>query len=397
MPQLSLLLLLAGLAAAPAPQDPAPAPQAATGPQKRQKPGYGGIVGSVDPRWMSRAESRKVLAEFGGITLINAWQGTWIWINEQTPEEDVLLAAEDGRGAALNALTALSMSGNGSGIRSGAQRDPYRKLTRALRSVQTEAGAYVASSAPERALDQALAVHCIAEATISNPVDALFDHNQRGVDALLEMRGEDGLWHVGGAEDGPVDAVANGVAAYALYTAYDAGAAIDPAVFESLAAWSAKAPIEGADDGEKATNAVSILCARIFASQALERGLKDDARARELLAAVDAWLPRAAEGERPASDGQAVRNDFAYLASVALYQADNVRWNRLYTWIAEQAIEDTSSVEGTVEGSATQTSNGGLPAGHNGRLPKGALASSALRVLQMQSSFREPSLGTFAN
>ncbi|HVS19992.1 MAG TPA: hypothetical protein VMT18_15410 [Planctomycetota bacterium] len=395
MSQLSLLLALAGLAVAPAPQDPQPVPQPEQVPQAGGQRGYGGIVGTQDARWMARSESRKVLGEFGGKALLDAWQGTWIWLSEQAPDEDVLMAAEDGRGVALNALCALSMSGNGSGIRSGAQRDPYRVLTRTLRALQdAESGAYVAKDAKEAALDQALAVHCMAEATITNPVQALFDHNQRGVDALLAMRGEDELWHVGGKQDGPVDALATGTAAYALLTALDAGAEIAPEVFAPIAAWSAEAKAQGDDEAERAVATVAILTARIFAHQGLAQGLKDDARVRELLAALDPWLPSPGSDAQPASDGLAARNDFAYLASVALYQADNVRWNRLFTWIAEHAVADTGAVP---TGPIVVSANDGLPAAQNGRLPSGAVATTALRMLQLQSAFREPALAVFAN
>lgn len=391
MSQLSLLLALAGLAASPAPQDPQPAP-----PKQAQDEGYGGLVGTLDRRWQSRSESRKVLAEYGGKSLVDAWQGTWLWLNTQIPAEDALMPAEDDRAVGVTSLCALSMSGNGSGIRSGAQFREYRILTRAMRALQDkETGAYVKADAPEAALDQALAVHCMAEATITNPVEALFTHNQKGVDALLALRGEDGLWHAGGKKDGAVDAVATGVAAYALSTAKDAGAEIDPDVFSAIADWSAKSEPAGADEPVRATETVAMLLARIFAFEGLGQGLKGDERVQELLTAVGAWLPEPSSEGEPGSDGMARNNDFAYLASVALYQADNRRWDRLYSWIADQAIEDTDSR--TEDVGALAGANDGLPAGENGRMPKGMHATTALRLLQMVSSFREPSLGVFAN
>lgn len=391
MSQISLFVALAGLALTPAPQDPQPQPAPAPA-QGTGKDDYGGQVGTQDPRWMARVETKKILFESGGKSLMDAWQGAWIWLNGQTPKEDALMPAEDGRGVALSSICALSMSGNGSGIRSGAQKLQYRVLTRALRALQdAETGSYVAEDAPERALDQALAVHCIAEATISHPVEALLEHNRKGVAALLDLRGEDGLWHRGGkptAEGekpapGPVDAYATGVAAYALYTAKDAGAEIDAEVFESIAGWSDTARIEGADDGEKAANAVGILAARIWAHAALERKLADDARKAELLTAIDGWLPKPPSDGKPAGTAAVERNDFVFLASAALYQADNLRWNRLYTWIRERAVAD---IGGDASGAK------GCPAAPNGRLPAGAVATTALRILQMQSVVREPAL-----
>ena len=387
MLQLSLLL---ALAAAPAPQDPEPGPQPAQGVVKPKR-GYEGLLGSKDPRFMSRSESRKVLAEYGGKSLLDAWQGSWIWLGNQTPEDDVLLPAEDGRGVALNALCALSMSGNGTSIRAGATFRQYRVLTRTLRALQVaDTGAYVASGAPEAALDQALAVHCIAEATISHPVEALFGHNQSGVDALLAMRGDDGLWHAGDA----VDALTTGVATYALYTAMAAGAEIAPDVFETIVAWTDEVEPTGADDAERAVATAAALTACIFAHQALDRGLKDDARVAALLGGLDPFLPTPGSDAAPATDGLAAHNDFAYLASVALYQADNVRWNRLYRWVAEHAVADTTQSDSDAP---FVQANEGLPAGDNGRLPEGALATTALRILQLQSSFREPALEVFAN
>lgn len=384
MLQLSLLVALAGLALAPSPQDPAPQP----GPAPAKKEGYGGMVGTQDPRWMARSETRKVLFESGGKSLLDAYEGTWTWLSAQTPEADALMPAEDGRGVALSAICALSMSGNGSGIRAGAQKPQFRVLTRALRTLQdVETGSYVAVDAPERALDQALAVHCIAEAAITHPVDVMFEHNRKGVAALLALRGEDELWHVGGQPDGPVDAFTTGVAAYALFTAHDAGAELGPEVFEPIAAWSAKAALEGADEGARATAAVGVLAARIFAHEGLGQNLADDARVAELLAQIDTWLPKRPSDDKPAEPGQAERNDFTYLASVALYQADAVRWNRLYTWIREQAVAEAAPIK---------ADNEGFPAGKNGRLPAGAVATTGLRLLQIQSAVREPALDVFA-
>jgi hypothetical protein len=399
MSQLSLLVALAGLAFAPAPQDPQPEPAPAPAQDDDEKTGYGGMLGVPDPRWMARGETKKILFETGGEGLMNAWMGTWNWLSEQTPQTDALMSAEDGRGVALSAICALSMSGNGSGIRSGAQKKQFRVLTRALRALQdAESGAYVGADAPERALDQALAVHCIAEATITHPVDVMFAHNAKGVAALLALRGEDGLWHVPGkpaaqgepAEASPaggVDAFTTGVAAYALYTAMDAGAEIEPEVFESIARWSETAALDGADEGARAANAIGVLCARIFAHQGLGRKLADDARVDALLARLDAWLPKPADEGQPAEAGMAQRNDFAYLASVALYQADNLRWNRLYNWIAARAVAEAPD---------KPAENKGYPAGENGRLPAGAVATTALRMLQMQSVVREPALDVFA-
>lgn len=396
MLQLSSFVALAGLALAPAPQDPAPQP-APTPAQGTGKEDYGGNVGTQDARWMARVETKKILFEAGGKSLMDAWLGSWIWLNAQTPKEDALMPAEDDRGVALSAVCALSMSGNGSGIRSGAQMRPYRVLTRALRSLQdAETGAYVAEGAPERSLDQALAVHCIAEATITHPVEALHQHNRKGVEALLDLRGEDGLWHLAGkpasAEGekpapGPVDAFTTGLATYALYTAKDAGAELGAEVFESIAAWSEKASIEGADDGERAANAVGILAARIWSHAGLDRKLSDDARVAELLTAIDAWLPEPPSDGKPAWAASVERNDYVYLASVALYQADNLRWNRLYNWIRERAVADTG---------ADPTGAKGCPAAPNGRLPAGAVGTTALRILQMQSVVREPALKVFA-
>jgi hypothetical protein len=392
MPQLSLLVALAGLAFVPAPQDPAPQPAPAPAPaQGGGKDDYGGVVGTQDPRWMARIETRKVLFESGGKSLMDAWQGAWIWLNGQTPEQDALMPAEDGRGVGLSALCALSMSGNGSGIRSGAQKLQFRVLTRALRNLQdAESGSYVAEDAPERALDQALAVHCIAEAAISHPVEALQEHNRKGVAALLALRGQDGLWHVGPAPkpDEPpaaraVDAYTTGLATYALYTAKDGGAEIEAEVFESIASWSDTAKIGGADEGARAADAVGILTARIWSHAALERKLDGDARTQELLKSIDAWLPEPPSDGKPAGTARVERNDFVYLASVALYQADNLRWNRLYTWIRDRAVADLG---GDTSGAR------GCPAAPNGRLPSGAVATTALRILQMQSAVREPAL-----
>lgn len=388
MTQLSILVALAGLSLAPAPQDPAPGPAPAPAQGEGKKGGYGGVVGTQDPRWIARSETKKIMFEAGGKPLMDAWQGLWVWISAQTPEQDALMAAEDGRGVALSAICALSMSGNGSGIRSGAQKSKFRVLTRALRALQdAETGSYVAGDAPERALDQALAVHCMAEATISHPVAALFEHNRKGVEALLALRGEDGLWHVGGDKTGPVDAFVTGVAAYALFTAKDGSADLAAEVFEPIAAWSEKAAIEGAEDGARAANAAGVLCARIFAHAGLEKKLADDARVDELLETIDAWLPAPPSDAKPADAGEAERGDFTYLASVALYQADNVRWNRLYTWIRERSVADAGPNPAEFKGCA---------AGDNGRLPKGALATTALRMLQMQSAVREPALDVFA-
>ena len=265
------------------------------------------------------------------------------------------------------------------------QRLQFRVLTRALRSElgnpSSEGEGPAAAGQPEFALDSALAVEALAEALISNPVENLLAEVQFATDGLLALRPPDALWHHGGDAAQPVDTLVTGLAAYGLYTAMDAGVTVEPVVFEKIAGWSDAAKPAGADDAERAVDIAALLCARTYSYQGLGRSLKEDAVVADLLVAIDAYLPSAD------SAGQAARNDFAFLATVALYQADNLRWNRLLRWSVAEALNDAGQ---------RKDGNNGFPSGANGRLPSGELATTALRMLQLQSVVREPALSCYA-
>jgi hypothetical protein len=385
------LLFSLSLAALGAPQDIGPVPETPTAQEPAPK---SSIIAPLDRRWRARKEVKKDLFEAGGQALVDHYQAAWIWLSAQTPAEG-LMPSEEGRAVGVSALAALSMTGNSSGLLSGAQKDQLRVLVRGMRAVQdAESGAIGPKEAPEFLLDHALALHALAEAQFTNPIPVNQNAAQKAVDALVAARSEDGVWHVGGKADKDVDALVTGIAAYALYTADDGGSTVDPAVYQAIAEWSAKAAqIEPSADAEGATTAAAILCARIFAHQGSGQSLSKDESLSRLLAAMRPYLSsldtkdKAADAKAADAKVTVLTNDFAYLGSVVLYQADSIAWNQLF-----RAIQARSLKEAVAEGEH----KGAIPAGPNGRLPKGILATTSLRLLQLQSGKREPALSCFA-
>jgi len=380
-------LLFSLLAALGAPQDIGPVPEAPTAQEPEAK--RSNIIAPLDRRWRFRKEVKKDLFEAGGQALVDHYQATWIWLSAQTPAEG-LMPSEEGRAVGVSALAALSMTGNASGLLSGAQRTQLKVLVQAMRAAQdAKSGAIGPTEAPEFLLDHALALHALAEAQFTNPIPVNQNAAQKAVDALVAARSEDGLWHVGGKADKEVDALVTGIAAYALYTADDGGSTVDPAVYQAIAEWSAKAAqIEPSADPEVATTAAAILCARIFAHQGSGQSLSKDESLSRLLAAMRPYLSSLDTKDKAAdAEVTVLTNDFAYLGSVVLYQADSIAWNQLF-----RAIQSRSPKEAVAEGEH----KGAIPAGPNGRLPKGMLATTSLRLLQLQSGKREPALSCFA-
>jgi len=286
------------------------------------------------------------------------------------------------------------MTGMGSNVVAGFGRPALRDCVRALRSWQDEESGAIGD--PEREgylLEQALATLALSEAyyTDEKPVQETAAH--KAATALLAARAEDGLWHVDGEDEAPVDALVTSLAGYALFVGRDAGVDLPDQAFERILAWTdvvaeqAQALAEGEELGrEDALLYAGALVARLFCAQAIERPLSEDAAVKRLAGVVAAQVP-----EAPAIDSEwtapprIVEADFAFLASLGLHQADNVAWGRCSRWFTALFLEQVEQLE---EGELV----GHFPAGDTGRLPGGALGTTALRVLEMQSGVREPSL-----
>ncbi len=334
-------------------------------------------IGSQHPKWVTRKRIGKGLMETGGPELVAMYQQGVAWLAAQAGEQG--FPAEDGREVGLNALASLALLGDSCTTRSGGYRRQLGQSIRFLRGQPSEQGAAPAKEpAPVSALDQALKLHTLSESFLSNQMPVEQTAAAAALEELLGARSEDGLWHAGGKADGPVDALACGLAGYALFAARDSAIIVPDQAFEALLEWSAKA-----EAGEGDARTAAILTARIFSSAGLRRSLVGDERVGELVALIGRNVPApGAKGEEPPARPEITFDPlFAYLATLCLYQADSQAWGRLNRWLLgrskEQQIQEKDAL-------------GSWPAAEPGELPAGNAATTALRLLAIQCSFREP-------
>ncbi len=335
------------------------------------------MIGSQHPKWAPRKRISKELTETGGVELVAMYRNGIAWLAARGGETG--FPCEEGREVGLNALVSLTLLGDSSTTRSGAYRRQLAPAIRLLRGKEAQGSEEDAKQAAAvNALDQALKVHALSESFLSNQLPVEEKAVSAAVATLIELRSEDGLWHEGDKAEAPADALTCGIAGYALFAARDAGIQVPDEAFESILKWTQQAEV---GDGDARTAA--ILTARIFSSAALRRSLLGDERVAELAALVGRNVPAPAEqgAQPPAVPPIAFDPLFAYLATLCLYQADNLAWGRLNRWLLERSREQQVR-EGENAGS--------WPAAPTGGLPTGSSATAALRLLAIQNGFREP-------
>lgn len=379
---LSSLLIAVALAPTLPQQGTAPAPSA-------QAPTKTVSWGCNDPRWLSRKAINKQLGEIAGYELYELLWKSVEWLTKQ-PE------ASGERAAGTTAIVGLAMLGTGSNPQTGLGKRKLLESTAALAAAQDEeSGAIGNKAAQEFLLDHTLALLTLSENYFSLQVPDLEVAPRRALTALLAARGADGLWHVAGKPDGEVDPLVTALAGYALFGARAAKLEVPDEALEKVFDWTSKVGErtvgkEGdALEREDALLFAGALCARTFVAASLDRSLAQDAVVRGLAAAVAAQVPPppSADETWESPPARLAEADFAFLASLGLFQSDNVAFGRCNRWLAAM-LPRAVSKEGEGAGAIAQ--------GDLGRFPPGAAGTTALRVLAMQNCVRELSLGVFA-
>ena len=365
----------------------------------QQAPRKGISWGCNDPKWLARKAINKKLGEIAGYELYETLWKSVEWLKDQPVD------AEGERAVGTTAIVGLAMLGTGANPQTGLGKPALIASTAALAARQdAESGAIGDKSAKEFLLDHTLALLTLSENYFSLQVPELEVAPRLALQALLAERGADGLWHLDGKQDGPVDPLVTSLAGYALFGARAAKLEVPDEALEKVFDWTTEvgarakqagsAPLER-DDALLFAGALS---ARTFVAASLKRSLADDAAARDLSTAVSAQVPAL-----PAADagwktpGRLAEPDFAFLASLGLYQSDNVTWGRINRWLAALYLEDcTPSAKGEEENSESKAQAGSFPVVDVGRFPPGRVGTTALRLLAMQNGVRELSLGVFA-
>jgi hypothetical protein len=375
-----------------------PAPAASSAPPVLPAATRQGVsIGCNKPRCLSRRKINRQIEDIGGFPLVDAHRACIDWIALRG-EAEVQLGEAEGRGIGTAAIHALAMLGTGGNVQAGVARFPLRfSLSELRRQLDEETGAFGDPERPDYLLDQALSVLVFSEAYYSDDKPKRMERAVLAAQALLAGRGEDGLWHVDGEPDGPVDALVTSLSAYALYSAYEAGLGLPVEASEPILEWTAMVAEQAAQagDGElgrdEALTYAGALVARLFSAQVLERSLSEDAIVSQLSARVAAQIPEAPSPDAELSVPPRLDEvDFTFLASLGLFQADNAAWGRCQQWTAaillhrHQRLEDEEAL-------------GCFPAGDTGRLPGGRLGTTALRALCMQSGVREHPLPVVVN
>jgi hypothetical protein len=354
-------------------------------------------IGCNKPRCQSRRKINRQIEDIGGFPLFDAHRACIDWLAFRG-EEEVRQAEAEAAGVGAAAIHALAMLGTGSNVQAGIARFPLRFSLGALRAQQDEeTGAFGDPEREDYLLDQALAVLVFSEAFYSDDMPKRQERAAKAARALLDGRGPDGLWHVGGADDGPVDGLVTALAGYALYSACEAGVEAPPAASEPILEWTdavaeqAATAEEGELERDEALLYAGALVARLFSAQVLDRSLADDQAVRTLSARVAAQIPAApALDAQPEVPPRLDEADFTFLASLGLFQADNAAWGRCQQWNAVILLHRCERLE-------DEQTMGCYPPGETGRLPGGRLGTTALRSLCLQSGVREGPLPVVVN
>ena len=108
-----------------------------------------------------------------------------------------------------------------------------------------------------------------------------------------------------------------------------------------------------------------------------------------MLLDVDTGRVERFAGERIAeAPARLAEPDFAFLATLGLFQTDNQAWGRCNQWLALMLLEDVGR---------ENDPPGALPEGETGRLPGGRLGTTMLRALALQNGVRELNVGVLVH
>ncbi len=390
---LSSLLLALALAPTTAQQGQTPA----------QAPQRGVAWGCNDPKWLARKAINKQLALIAGYQMYESLWNSVQWLSKREQ-------ASGERAIGETALIGLAMLGSGANPQTGLGKPALIASTAALAAHQNaESGAIGDPASKEFLLDHTLALLALSENYFSLQVPELEGAPKLALKALLAARGEDGLWHVEGKKDGPVDALVTALAGYALFGARDAHLEVPDEAFEKVFAWTgqvaerAKAAGNGPLERAAGLEFAGALCARSFAAASLKRSLAGDEAARQLSDVIAAQVPLPPGAEEWKAPERLADPEFAFFASLGLFQSDNAAAGRCSRWLAAMFEADctkpakAAATEEAPKGKPAADPNAGsFPAQDVGRFPPGQVGTTALRLLGMQNSVRELSLGVFA-
>jgi len=361
-------------------------------PDPRQR---GAAVACDHPKWLSRKKIPKQLNELGGYPLYEAYLASLQWLATQVDDQGGARGEGD-RDVGTTATLALVMLGTGSNVNAGFGMRSLRRCIPALRKWQDEeTGELGDPERPEYLLDQTLAVLALSEANFSDQIVAQEVASRKAAGALLAARGEDGLWHIDAEPDSAVDSLVTSLAAYALFIAREAEVEIPDEVFGHILAWTQTVAAQAVDSPvaelgrEEALGMAYALCARVFSAAALRRSLADDEAVTVLTERVAAQVPEPPEpGTEWTAPARLAEPDFAFLATLGLFQTDNQAWGRCSQWLALMLQDDVGRENDPA---------GSLPDGETGRLPGGRLGSTMLRVLALQNGVRELNVGVLVH
>jgi hypothetical protein len=390
---LSSLLLALALAPTTAQQGQTP----------EQAPQKGVAWGCNEPKWIARKAINKQLSLIAGYGLYESLWNSVQWLSKAEPSTGERAVSE-------TALIGLAMLGSGANPQTGLGKPALIASTAALAKRQdAESGAIGDPASKEFLLDHTLALLTLSENYFSLQVPELEAAPKLALKALLAARGEDGLWHVEGKKDGPVDTLVTALAGYALFGARAAHLEVPDEAFEKVFAWTGqfgeRAKSAGNEPLERseALEFAGALCARSFVAASLKRSLAGDETARHLSDVIAAQVPPPPGAEEWKAPERLAEPDFAFLASLGLFQSDNAAAGRCSRWLAAMFEADCArpaakeQKEGAPKGKVPADPNAGsFPAQDIGRFPPGQIGTTALRLLGMQNSVRELSLGVFA-
>jgi len=314
------------------------------------------------------------------------------------------------RAVGESALIGLAMLGSGANPQTGLGKFGLIASTGALAAHQnSESGAIGDPASKEFLLDHTLALITLSENYFSLQVPELATAPKLALKALLAARGADGLWHADGKKDGPVDALVTSLAGYALFGARAAHLEVPDEAFEKVFDWTGTVAARAKDAGDKplqraeALEFAGALCARSFVAASLKRSLADDAAARKLSDVIASQIPPPPGAEEWKAPERLADPDFAFFASLGLFQSDNAAAGRCSRWLAAMFEKDCTKPapkeqkENAPKGKQPADPNAGsFPAQDIGRFPPGQIGTTALRLLGMQNTVRELSLGVFA-
>jgi hypothetical protein len=358
--------------------------------------------GCNEPKWLARKSINRQLGEIAGFALYESLWRSVDWVTKQP------LPEQGERAVGETAIVGFAMLGTGANPQTGLGKRTLIAATAALVAQQDpESGAIGDKAGKEFLLDHTLALLTLSENYYSLKVPDLEVAPRLALKALLDARGEDGLWHVEGKQDTAVDPLVTSLAGYALFGAREAQLEVPDEALEKVFAWTAEVGQRAKEadaaklERDDALLYAGALCARTFVASALKRSLGDDTAARELSKIVAAQIPPPPGPEEAwKAPERLAEPDFAFLATLGLNQSDNVAAGRCTRWLAAMLQADSAQPakgdEGSEDGAKPTAEAGALAEQDVGRFPPGRVGTTALRLLALQNGVRELSQGVFA-